>query len=104
MSAIDAGIQKKIHSSGTKTSIISNEEMNDVMKNVQALENSSILLKGISKIIKNVTKEQKGGLLRMLLSTLGASSLGNLLKGKGTIRAREGIVRAYYGSSIKKKL
>ena len=81
-SAIDAGIQKKIHGSGTKTLIISNEEMNDIMKIVQALEDSNILLKGVTKTIKNETKEQKGGFLSMLLGTLGASLLGNLLLGK----------------------
>ena len=59
-SAIDAGIQKKIHGSGTTTLIISNEEMNDIMKIVQALEDSNILLKGVTKTIKNETKEQKG--------------------------------------------
>ena len=57
-SAIDAGIQKKIHGSGTTTLIISNEEMNDIMKIVQALEDSNILLKGVTKTIKNETKEQ----------------------------------------------
>ena len=72
-SAIDAGIQKKIHGSGTTTLIISNEEMNDIMKIVQALEDSNILLKGVTKTIKNETKEQKGGFLSMLLGTLGAS-------------------------------
>ena len=56
-SAIDAGIQKKIHGSGTTTLIISNEEMNDIMKIVQALEDSNILLKGVTKTIKNKTKE-----------------------------------------------
>ena len=60
-SAIDAGIQKKIHGSGTKTLIIFNEEMNDVMKIVQGLEDSNILLKGVTKTIKNETKEQKEG-------------------------------------------
>ena len=57
-SAIDAGIQKKIHGSGTTTLIISNKEMNCVMEIVQVLENSNILLKGVTKIIKNETKEQ----------------------------------------------
>ena len=56
-SAIDAGIQKKIHGSGTTTLIISNEEMNDIMKIVQALEDSNILLKGVTKTIKNETKD-----------------------------------------------
>ena len=89
-SAIDAGIQKKIHSSGTTTLIISNEEMDDIMKIVQSLEDSDILLKGVTKTITNETKEQKGGFLSMLLGTLGASLLGNIL-------ARKGIVRAGYG-------
>ena len=78
--------------------------MNDIMKIVQALEDSNILLKGVTKTIKNETKEQRGGFLSMLLCTLGASLLGNLLTGKGTIGAGEGIVRAGYGSSIKKNL
>ena len=56
-SAIDAGIQKKTHGSGTATLIISNEEMNDIMKIVQALEDSNILLKGVTKTIKNETKQ-----------------------------------------------
>ena len=82
-SALDAGIQKKIHGSGTTTLIISNEEMNDIMKIVQALEDSNILLKGVTKTIKNETKEQKGGFLSMLLGTLASTLLGNLLSGKG---------------------
>ena len=89
-SAIDAEIQKKIHGSGTATLIISNKEMNDMMKIVQALEDSNILLKGVTKTIKNETKEQKGGFLSMLLGTLGASLLGNLLAGKGILRAGSG--------------
>ena len=103
-SAIDAGIQKKIHGSGTTTLIISNEEMNDVMEIVQALEDSNILLKGITETIKNETKEQKGWFLHMLLGTSGASLSGNLLSGKGIIRAGsrnkkgKGIVRAGYGN------
>ena len=71
MSAIDAGIQKKIHGSGATN---------------------------------NETKEQRGGFLSMLLGTLEASLLGNLLSGKVTVRTGEEIVRAGYGSSIKKKL
>ena len=86
ISVIDAEIQKKIHSSGTTTLIIPNEEMNDIMKIVQDLEDSTILLKGVTKTIKNETKEQKGGFLSMLLATLRASLLGNLLSGKGTVR------------------
>ena len=58
-SAIDVGIQKKIHGSGTTTSITSNEEMKDLMKIVQALEDSNILLKGVTKTIKNETNNKK---------------------------------------------
>ena len=88
---------------GNTTLIISNEEMNDIIKIIQALENSNILLKGITKTIKNETKEQKGVFLSMLLGTLGASLLGNLLIGKGILRADsgnkkgKGIVRAGSG-------
>ena len=98
MSAIDGSMQKKIHGSGVKL-IIEQEDMNDVMKIIEALENSGILLKGVSKTIKNETKEQRGGFLSMLLGTLGASLLGNLLTGgKGIVRAGERIVRASKGS------
>ena len=89
-SAIDAGVQKKTHGSGTTTLIISNEEMNNIMKIVLTLEDSNIFLKGVTKTIKNETKEQKGGFLSMLLGTLGASLLGNLLSGKGIVRAGSG--------------
>ena len=58
-SALDAGIQKKIHRSGTTTLITSNEEMNDIMKIVQALEDSNILLKGVTSTIKNETKKRR---------------------------------------------
>ena len=61
--------------------------MNDIIKIVQTLEDSSILLKGVTKTIKNERKEQKGGLLGMLLGALGASLLGNRLAGKGSERA-----------------
>ena len=100
---IDAGIQKKIHGSGTTTLIISNEEINDITKIVQALEDSDILLKGVTKTIKNETKEQKVGFLSMLLGALGAILLGNLLAGKGIVRAGsrnkngKGIVRTGTG-------
>ena len=64
--------------------------MNDIMKIIPALEDSSILLKGVTKKIKNETKEQKGGLLSVLLGTLGASLIGNLLTRKGIVRAGSG--------------
>ena len=109
MSAIDGSIQKKIHGSGEIKGagvklIIEQEDMNDIMKIIKALENSGILLKGVSKAIKNETKEQKGGFLSKLLSTLGASLLGNLLTGgKGIMRAGDGIVRAGEGNGSKRK-
>ena len=70
MSAIGGSIQKNIHGSGVKL-IIEQEDMNDILKIIEALENSGILLKGISKKIENETKEQRGGFLGMLLGTLG---------------------------------
>ena len=77
MSAIDGSIQKKIH--GSEVKLIIEEDMKDIMKIIEALENSGILLKGVSKTIENETKEQRGGFLSMLLGTLGASLLGNLV-------------------------
>ena len=78
--------------SGTTTLIISNDEMNDVIKIIKSLEDSGVLLKGVSETIQHEAKEQKGGFLSMLLGTLGASLLGTLSSGgKGVIRAGEGI-------------
>ena len=71
--------------SGTTTLIISNEEMNDIMKIVKSLEESGLLIKGVSQTIKDQAKEQKGEFLGMLLGTFGASLLGDLLTGKGAI-------------------
>ena len=94
MSAIDGSIQKKIHGSGIKL-IIEQEDMNDIMRIIEALENSGILLKGVSNATENETKEQRGGFLSMLSGTLGASLLGNLLTGgKGIMRPGDGIVRS----------
>ena len=73
---------KKSYGSATTILVISNEEMDDIMKIDQALEDSNILLKGVTKTIKNETKEQKGGFLSMLLGTVGASLLGDLLTKK----------------------
>ena len=77
--------------------------MNDIMKIAQALEDSTILLKGVTKTVKNETKEQKGGFLGTLVGTLGSLLLGNFLSGKGIVKAGsgnkkgKGIVRASYG-------
>ena len=81
---------KKTHGSGTTTLIISNEEMNDIMKIAQTLEDSNILLKGVIKTNKNETKEQKGVFLSMLLGIFRASLLGNLLTEKGIVKAGSG--------------
>ena len=96
MSAIDGSIKKKMLGSGTTTLLISKDEMNDIIKIVKSLEDSGVILKGVSETIQHEAKEQRGGFLSMLLGTLGASLLGNLLTGgKGVIRA---------GGGIKKKI
>ena len=64
--------------------------MSDIIKIIHALENSNILIKGVTRTIKHETKERKGGFLSMLLGILGASLLGNLLTGKGILRAGSG--------------
>ena len=111
-SATDAGIHKKIlrwgnpsssHSNNTVL-IISNDEIEDIIKVIKSLEDSGLLLEGVTETVQNEVKEQKGGFLSMLLGTLGASLLGNLLtgkgiykgKGKGTNRVGERIGRAGY--------
>ena len=102
-SATDAAINKKILGSGNnKTLILFNDDMQDLLKIVKSLEDSGILLDGITETVKNEVKEQKGGFLSMFLGTLGASLLGYLLtknlSGRGAIRAGEGTIRAGYGS------
>ena len=80
--------------------------MNDIIKIVQALGDSNILLEGDTETVKIETKEQKGGFLSMLLGTLGASLLGHLLTGKGFVRAGygnnkgKGVLRAGYGNQL----
>ena len=86
--------------------------MEDILKIVKSFKDSGLLLKGVSEIIKNEAKEQKGGYLSMLLDTLGASLLGDMFLGKGVIRVGEGTVRVGYRSkrssitrsSLKKKI
>ena len=76
------------------TLIISNEEINDIIKTVKSIEESGLLIKGVSEIFKNEAREQKGGFFGMLFGTLCASLLGNLLTGKDTITAGEGTISA----------
>ena len=110
-SAADAGIHKKILGSGhnNTTLIISNDEIEDIIKIVKSLEDSGLLLKGVTETVQNEVKEQKGGFLSMLLGTLGARLLGNILTGqetniagkdRGINKAGEGIVRAGYGNKM----
>ena len=77
--------------------------MNDIMKIVQTIEDSNILLKGVTKTIKNETKEPKGGFFIYDIRRLRSIFIRKLTIRKGTVRAGEGIVRAGYGSSIKRK-
>ena len=96
------------------TLIISNNEIDDIIKIIKSLEDSNLLLKGVTETVQNEIKEQKGGFLSMLLGTLGATLFGNLLTGRGvnkkgkeiiragegateSIRQGKGIVRAVYG-------
>ena len=107
ISAADAGIQKSIFGSGITTLKIGNKELNDLMKIIKVLENHGVLLKGITKTVQNDVKSQRGDFLSVLLGTLGASLLGDVLSkgllGSGMYRAGEGkgIVRA--GEEIRKK-
>ena len=100
-SVADSGIHKKILGSGhnNTTLIISNNEMHDILKIVKSLEDSGVLLKGVSEKIQNEAKKQRGGFLSMLLGTLGASLLGDLLtktlSGKGVIRGGEGVIFSF---------
>ena len=108
-SAADAGVHKKIFESGNTTLITSNNKLEDIIKIVKSLEDSDLLLRGVTETVQNKIKEQKWGFLSMLLGTLGASLLGNPLtgkginragKGKGINRAGERIVRAGYGNKM----
>ena len=98
-SATDAAINKKICGSGNHTIfIISNNDIQNLLKMVKPLEDSGMSLDGITETVKNEVKEQKGSFLSMLLGTLGASLLGNMLADRGVIRAGEGTIRGGYGS------
>ena len=108
-SAADAGIHEKILGSGNTTSlIISNNEIEDIIKIIKSLQDSGLLLKGVTETVQDEVKGQKGRFLSMLLGTLGASLLGNLLTGRGVNRAKrgrginaasEGVLRVGYGNN-----
>ena len=103
-SATDAGIQKSILGRGIDkniTLVITNNDANKILELVKHLEDSDCLTKGSTSMIQNEIKEQSGGFLPILLGTLGASLLGNILGGKGMYRAGKGIFRA--GEGINKK-
>ena len=76
--------------------------MDDILKIVKSLEDSGVLLKGVSETIQHEAKQQRGGFLSMLLGTLGVSLLGDVLSkglsGSSVIRAGEGTIRAGFGS------
>ena len=72
--------------------------MKDIIRIVKSLEYSGVLFKGVCKTIQNEAKEQRGGFLSMLLGTLGASLLGNILAAKEINRTGEGVIRAGYGN------
>ena len=91
-------IKKILGSGNTTTLIISNKDMEDLTKIVKSLEDSRLLLNGVTESVKNEVNEQKGRFLSMLVGTLGASLLGDLLAGKGINRTGEGIVRAGEGN------
>ena len=111
-SAADAGIHKKTLGSGRRNSsssaplnnnnttilIISKDEMKDIINIVKSIEDSGLLLEGVSETIQNKAKEQKGWFLSMFLDTLGATLLGNILAGEIINRAGEGIAKAGYGN------
>ena len=89
-SAANAGIHKKILGSGHNNTLISNNEIEDIIKIVKSLEDSGLLLKIVTQTVPNEVTKQEGGFLNMLLGTLGAILWGNLLTGRGIYRAGKG--------------
>ena len=104
-STTNAAIQKKIFGSGKTASIISNEEMEDIMNIAKSFEESGLLIKRVSETIKNEAKEQKVGFLEKLLGTLAESILGNTIAGKPkisgqlVIRTGKGVIQAGEGTT-----
>ena len=95
-SATDPAINKKLLGSGNHTTlVISNDDMQDLLKIIKSLKNSGVLLDGITETVKNEVKEQRDGFLSTLLSVLGASLLTSMLSGKSVIRAGEGSLKKF---------
>ena len=92
--------KRKIYGSDMTALIISNKEVDDIMKIVKSLKESGLLIKGVSKTVKNEAKEQKGGFLRMLLGALAANLLGCMLTDKGVIQTGEGVIQAGQGQDF----
>ena len=90
LKASDAAIHTKMPGSSVTTFILSNEEINDIMKMINSLEGPGLLMKTVSKTNKTKAKEQKGGFLRSLLGTLGATLIWNLSIGKGAVAKSQG--------------
>ena len=102
MLATDTAIQKKMYGDmgnlkNFTTLIISNNDLNDLIKAITALEEHDILLEGTNKSTENEIKKQEGGFLTMLLGTLGASLLENLMTGKSLYRTGKGMYRSGNG-------
>ena len=104
---------KRVLGSGNITLIISNDEVNDIIRITKYLQGSRLLIKGVTEAVLNEVKEQKAGFLSTLLGALGASLLGDLLigkriyragKGKGISRPVEGVLRAGYGNNNNSKI
>ena len=100
---LGSGNPSSSHNNDNAVLITSNNEMEDIVKIVKSLEDSGLLLKAVTKTVQNEVKEQKGGFLSILLSTLGASLSRNLLTGKGIYRTGKGkgVSRAGYGNNNK---
>ena len=99
-SATDAVIHKKMFGLSTTTLIFFNKDLNYNMKIIKSLEESGLLIKGVSETFKNEAKEKRSVFISMLLCTSGASSLGNMLtgKGRGVVRAGEGTITSGEGT------
>ena len=96
-SATNAAVQKKIFGSGTTILAFSNEGLHDVMKIIKSFEESGLLMKGVSEIVKTEVKKQKGGFLHMLAATFGASLLRIMLAGKRLVKSGDGVIPADEG-------